>query len=96
MALEEYDSKKYIEYLDGDIFPIENDHSSNSSQAPNCVKISKKKQELLLEELKTSNLPIKLGESELYHSESMKGLEKGHRRQTSKSSSRSTLRKSTS
>lgn len=95
MALEEYDSKKYIEYLDGDIFPPENERSSHSERASGA-KISKKKQELLLEELKMSSLPIKLGEDSLYRCESVRIFKQGHSRQKSKSSSRSSLRKSTS
>lgn len=54
-AMEEYDSRKYIEYLDGDIFPEDDDKSSNSSkkrarhQVEKATTISKRKQEMLLD-----------------------------------------------
>jgi hypothetical protein len=92
MGLEEYDSKKYIDYLDSDIFPPQKSDMELIKKST----ISKKKQELLLEELKNSNLPIKLGDSAIYRSESMKSIEALHKRQKSKTSSKSHHRRSIS
>jgi len=59
------------------MFP-EGDRSSNSSRGHENEAfrrtISRRKQELLLNEMKMVNLPIKLGQSELYRSDSFKSL----------------------
>ena len=82
--VEEYDSRKYIERLDGDVFP--------EPQQPGLGRISKRKQDILLQELSNRDPPIRLGKTALYHSESLKGVTLTHRR--SRSGTREELKNS--
>lgn len=65
--MEEYDSKKYIDYLDGDIFVETHQQQQHSL-------ISKYQQQTLLDALDQAHPPARLGDSSLYRSESFAAL----------------------
>ncbi len=61
VGMEEYDSKKYIDYLDGDIFLDGHQHQQHSL-------ISRYQQQTLLDSLNQAHPPARLGDSSLYRS----------------------------
>lgn len=72
-ALEEYDSKKYIDYLDGDVYP----EGHQGKKEISSLTISKHQQELLLSNLEEKQNSFQIGMNSLCHSESVENLDDG-------------------